>query len=80
MSRTVTSEQPYVFGNSYRESAIAIVGVKLNTGTVVTEMKVGDSWVNTGDVYTDGAYQITSGTGGIQLRIVCTGDAVAEVS
>ena len=76
----VTSAQPYVFGQSYRDPSVIIAGVKLNGGTVVTEVLVGSTWVTTGDTYAaDGAYQLNSGIGGVSLRIVCTGSAVVEV-
>ena len=79
MSRTVTSEQPYVFGESFRDQQVIVVGIKLNGGTVVTEQRINGTWEDTGDVYTDGTYQINAGSGGVSLRIVCTGPAVAEV-
>jgi hypothetical protein len=75
----VTSAQPYVFGESFRDNSIILVGVYLNGGTVVTEQFINGAWRSTGDTYgTDGTYQLTTGGGGVKLRIVCAGDAVVE--
>lgn len=77
---TVTAAQPYYFGESFRDMQIIIVGVALNGGSVATEQLVNGSWISTGDTYgTDGTYQLTTGGGGVRLRIVCTAGAVVEV-
>ena len=76
----VTSATPYVFGTSFRDQQIIVIGVNLNGGTVSTDILVGSTWVNTGDTYaSNGAYQLQVGGGGVSLRIVCTGSAVVEV-
>jgi hypothetical protein len=75
----VTSAQPYVFGQSFRNDSLLLVGVQLNGGTVVTEQFINNSWINTGDTYTDGTYRLATGSGGVSLRIVCTGSAVVDV-
>lgn len=76
----VTSAQPYVFGESFRDNNIIVIGVRLNGGTVVTEQNINGIWTNTGDSYsTDGSYQLFVGGGGVRMRIACTGSAVVEV-
>jgi hypothetical protein len=76
----VTSEQPYVFGQSFRNDTQILIGVQLNGGTVVTEQFINNAWINTGDTYgANGTYRLEAGGGGVSLRIVCTGAAVVEV-
>jgi hypothetical protein len=75
----VTSAQPYVFGQSFRDETTMVIGVQLNGGTVTTQQLINGVWINTGDVYSDGSYRVATGSGGISLRVLCTGSAVVEV-
>ena len=74
MAVITAANSPYQF-----KGTPAVLGVNMACGgTVLTEIAVNGTWINTGDVYPQGAHPVPL-VGTAEIQLVVTGGAVVEV-